>query len=136
MDILQAAFAIVGHRHAEVAFHRLPPSARDIGDLDVALEQGGLELDAQHDVEVISELIRLRADEPGLHGVHRKVEGIRLDAVETAEHLLYPTEMRTPEIAAAADVIFLQARLGFMRAEARSAAGVKADEIGRQSACG
>jgi hypothetical protein len=57
VDVLQAAAAVVGHLEAEVGADALVPGAGQLGDRQVAGEQRALQVEAQHDVEVVRRLV-------------------------------------------------------------------------------
>ena len=62
MHVLQAPVAIVGRQEAEVGPHSLAPGLGKIFDPQAALEHLQLEVEAQHDVEIVSDLVRIGAN--------------------------------------------------------------------------
>ena len=63
MNVLQHAAAVVGRSDAKVGAQALLPRLGEIPDGKLALEQRDLEIEAQHDVEVVGDLIGIGADE-------------------------------------------------------------------------
>ena len=105
--------------------------------LERAVHEGAFDLDPQHDVEIVGELVRLDADEARLHAGDGAVELVGGHIPErVGKGLLERREMHRPEGRAAGDVVLEQAGLGFVRAEARAAHRVEPDEIGGQRGAG
>jgi hypothetical protein len=67
VSILEAADSIVARRGAEVSRVELAPRAGQIGCFEIAREKRALELEADHDVDVIGQLVGLNANEARLH---------------------------------------------------------------------
>ena len=84
VDVLEHPVGVVRHLDAEVLVHARVPLLREVGERDPAREQLLLELEAEDHVEVVRDLVRLDADERGLHLVDRPVEAL---GVGRPEHL-------------------------------------------------
>ena len=63
MDVLQTAVAIVGRRDAKIGLHCRAPSLRQVLHAELALEQFQLEIEAQHDVQIVGHLVGVSANE-------------------------------------------------------------------------
>ena len=67
MYVLQTAVAIVGWRDAKVGLHCRTPSLRQVLHAKLALEQSKLEIEAQHDVQIVGDLVRVGANKRSRH---------------------------------------------------------------------
>ena len=63
MYVLQHPISIVGRPDTEVAFHTVIPSRGEIGDTEISLEEFELELEAEHDMKVVRQLIGIDTNE-------------------------------------------------------------------------
>ncbi len=66
VDVLQRALTVVGHVQPEVGLEARVPRLGHVLDLELALEQLVLQLEAEEDVHVVRDLVRLDADERGV----------------------------------------------------------------------
>src|SRR5690606_31496058 len=86
---------------------------------------------AQHDVEVIGQLVSLDADEARADAVDGAPEFVDGNVSQLLwEVALGDVEIVFPEGLGAADMVFPQARLRFMGAEADATDGIETDKIG------
>ena len=76
VHVLQAAVAIVGRRDAEIGFHARAPRLRQILHRELAFQHFQLEIEAQHDVEIVGHLVGVGADERTRHLVDGAVKGL------------------------------------------------------------
>src|SRR5690606_23165811 len=92
-----------------------------IGDGQFAFQQVEFEPEADDYVQVVGDLVRLRADERGFDAVDRMVEGFGVDAGQLlGEGCLQRGEVVLPETGAASDDVFPQPRLAFVDAARRA----------------
>ena len=63
MDVLQAAVRVLRHFESAELFKLFIPDARHIGHLELAFDQLHFEFKAQQHVQIVSDLIRLHANE-------------------------------------------------------------------------
>lgn len=63
VHVLQTAVAIVGRYDAEIGLHGGAPSLGQIFHAQSAFEQLELEVEAQHDVQIVGDLIGIGADQ-------------------------------------------------------------------------
>ena len=63
MDVLQAADPVLGDGQAEIVLDALVPDTGQVLAGEVAFDHGPLEFEAEHDVQVVGDLVRLDADE-------------------------------------------------------------------------
>ena len=93
----------VGRRcDTQVRMHPFVPCLGEVLDSQRSFQQLLLKLVAQHDVEVVGDLIGLNADEAGLHAVYRPVERVELDLPQRRESALKDRVVVLPERPAAA----------------------------------
>ena len=116
MNILKAAIAIGWRGDAQVSRVKIAPGAGNIPRLTVACKQRALDLEPDHDVQVVCHLIRFDSNEPRLCPVHRFPELFASHA-RLAKRCLKRWEEMTPEPIAPSDEIFPQPRLGLVNAE-------------------
>jgi hypothetical protein len=112
VDVLQHALGVVGHLEAEVRARPLAPRVREVGRVEVALEQRELELEAQDDVQAVRDLVGRYADRRGPHDVDRAVDvlpGVAAEALR--ERALQVREAPAPEARAATDHVLPQPAL-------------------------
>src|SRR2546426_1023707 len=84
----EPAARVVRRRQAEVLLHLRVEELRHVGDGEPVVDQLLLELEAQDDVEVIGDLVRIDADQRRLHAVDRTPEGLLVDRAELARERL------------------------------------------------
>ena len=82
MDVLEAARGVVGGLDPQELLHLRVPGMRQVAGTEGAVHEGGLELEAQDDVERVGDLVGVHADEGGLDLVERPVEVLEADAVD------------------------------------------------------
>ena len=109
---------MVGDLDAEVVVHLLRPALRQVAQLDAAVDDVLLELEAQDDVHPVRDLVGADADERRLHAVDRGVEALELDAAELfGEDLLQARVEEAPERHAAPDEVLPEPALRLVQAE-------------------
>ncbi len=74
VDVLEAAFGVVLHGESEEGLEAAVPLGGDIGEGELAGEDGAFQLEAEEDVQVVGDLVGLDADVAALGLVHRGVE--------------------------------------------------------------
>ena len=82
VDILQHAVGIGVGNYPQVSLHAVIPNVRQVFDQYAAFQKSVFDLEAQHDVEVVGNLVALNADQCGSHHINRPVESIRVNTVE------------------------------------------------------
>ena len=118
MHVLQTAITIVVGRYAEIGPHAGTPSFRKILHPKSAFEQFQFEVETHHNVEVIRDLVGIRADQGALHLVDRPVKGLETCPAELIRKtILQNREKMLPKRAATADNIFPKPRLAFVHAD-------------------
>ena len=101
----------------------LVPCVRQVVDRERALDQRQLQLEAQHDVEVVGRLVGVDADQAALDGVDAAIEVVHRRARGQAGQVRgQPRQRPGAERAAAADEVLPQAALGLVHAERDRAA--------------
>ncbi len=134
MDILQHAVLGLGRDHAQVGPVALVPGLGQIAHGQTAFEHGQLEVEADHDVEVVGHLVGVGADERALDLVDRPVELLEGHRAELlGEGCLEQRVVVPPEGARAADQVLPQARLALVDARG-GAAGQDGAVVGRVDA--
>src|SRR5208337_3270655 len=112
MHVLQTAIAIVGWSKTEIGLHAGTPSLGKIFHAQMAFEQIQLQVETHHNMEVIGDLVGIRADQGSLHLVDRTVEGLEAYLPElVGERIPQSREKMFPEGAAAAHHILPKPRL-------------------------
>ena len=134
MDVLEHPVGVVRHLDAEVLVHARVPLLREVGERDPAREQLLLELEAEDHVEVVRDLVRLDADERGLHLVHRPVEALGVGRPEhLGERVPQHGEEPAPERPAAADEVLPEPALRLVETEGDAATERRSVELGRRA---
>src|SRR2546423_3464752 len=105
VDVLEDAGARIRHVYAEVGVHPLVEGLRQVARLEPAREERPLELEAQDDVQVVRDLVRVDPRERGPDPVHRAEEPVGLDVAEARERPPQVVVGEAPERAAAADEV-------------------------------
>ena len=115
VNVLQHALGVIRRGDAQVVFHPGVPDFRQVRHLDGAFHQADLDLQAEHDVQVVGGFIGFHPDQAGLHLVDAAVEVLQAEVchVFREEHLQGGIE-EGPELPAAADQVFPQAGLRFV----------------------
>src|SRR5581483_6710128 len=119
VHVLQDTARVVRDLDAEIVVHRLSPQLWQVLELDAAVDDVLLELEAENDVHAVGDLVGLDADERGLRLVDRRVELLDVDVAEVREALLEPWIEAAPERQAAADEVLPEPALRLVHAEAR-----------------
>ena len=84
VHILQAAVAIVRRLDAEVGLEARAPGFGQVLHLEPPLQQIELQIEAQHDVQVVRHLVGVGADQRALDLVDGAIEGVERHLVRTA----------------------------------------------------
>ncbi len=74
MHILEAAQAVIGHFQTHVLLEDLVPGCGDVAHGQIAADDRLLDLEAQHDVQVVGDLVCFHPDERWADGIDRKVK--------------------------------------------------------------
>ena len=111
VDVLQHPLRVVRRDDAEVALHRVVPQPRQVGDVDRTVDEPRLDLEPQHDVEVVGHLVRFDANERRRDHVRGGVELFRLDLAELREELGEDGLEEGPEGEAPTDLVLDHPRL-------------------------
>src|SRR5207245_5352999 len=109
---------VVGRRQAEQLLELLVPGGGHVGGLQLAVDQRLLQLESEDDVNVVSRLVRLDANEGRLHVVDGEYPIVERNVAETAvKRLPGSREEMVPKRPATADLVFPHPRLRFVDAE-------------------
>mmetsp|Transcript_13297 Transcript_13297/g.46002 ORF Transcript_13297/g.46002 Transcript_13297/m.46002 type:complete len:225 (-) Transcript_13297:1089-1763(-) len=111
VHVLQHAEGVVGRHDAEELLHLRLPRRGEVPHGEVAGEQRALELEAQHDVHGVRELVRVDPDEARLGLVHVPVHVTRRAALGVGEAVVELGEEGLPEPLALPDVALPEQRL-------------------------
>lgn len=76
MDVLQTALALAGGPQAQQLHHAPVPFPGQVGHGQSPLQQGQLQLEAQHDVQAVAQFIGFHASGAGSHRVQPPPEAI------------------------------------------------------------
>ena len=119
VDVLQAAPRGVGYVEAEVALDSVVPRTWKVGHRQIAANHRPLQIETQHDVQVVGRLVALDADQVRPHDIHRAIEVLVGDPVhhgaeDPARHGPGPL----PERTRASDLVLPQTGLTLVPAEA------------------
>ena len=82
--VLEDAVRVVGDVDAEVLAHPLVPDLRQVSELDAAVDDVLLELEAEDDVHAVRHLVGLDPDQRGLDAVDAGDEAVEVDAARAA----------------------------------------------------
>ncbi len=131
MHVLHHALGIVGRGEPEVIAHLVVPGRRQVGDRQAVFGQGDLEVEAQHDVQVVGRLVGLDPDQRRFDLVDGAVEGGQIDVGQLfgIEALQAGVEA-LPERQAAADEVLPESRLRFVNGERRATQERRAVQLG------
>ena len=80
VHVLQAAVAVVGRGDAEVGLEARAPGLGQVLDREPALQQLQLQVEAQHDVQIVGHLVGVGADQRALDLVDGAVERVERHA--------------------------------------------------------
>src|SRR6266536_1266670 len=107
MDVLQAAVTIVGRNDADVTIHCGTPGARQISGPESSLQHAQFQFEAEHDVEIVSDLVGFGPDQRALHFVDSAVERLEGHSVKLpGKGCLQHRVEKLPKSTAAADHVF------------------------------
>src|SRR5205807_929052 len=116
VHVLEDAARVVGDLDVEVVVHACVPGAWEVLHREAALDQLLLELEADDDVQVVRDLVRVDADQRRAHPVHGAVEGLLVHRPELGGEGLLETRIEeAPERAAAADEVLPGSALGLVQ---------------------
>ena len=117
MHVLQTAIAVVARSNAEIGLHAGAPSFGEILDAEMAFEQFQLQVETHHDMQIIGDLVGIRADQGAFNLVDRAVKGLEPCLPELIWKTIPQNRVKMlPERAAAADDIFPKPRLALVHA--------------------
>src|SRR4051794_33419001 len=137
MNVLQTSFAVAWYIEAEIRLHPLLPRGWDVGYFQLSGDEPSFEVNAQHDMKVVGQLVGFGPNETRRCCVDGGMEAVRIHIAERIrEGRLHRREMEPPEGTAPTDMVLPEARLRFVRAETRSTHGVQTDEVGREGGAG
>src|SRR5438876_10844619 len=106
MRVLQDTLRVVRHVDAEVLVHLVVPHARQVANLDAAVDDLLLELEAQDHMHAVRDLVRPDPDQRRLDAVDAGDEVVEVDAPELiGESRLRARVEEPPERAAATDEV-------------------------------
>ena len=88
MHVLQAAVAVVGRHHAQIGVHSLAPGFRQIFHRQAALQHLQLQIEPQHDVEIVGHLVGVAADQRARDLVDGAIEGVERHVCELVREVL------------------------------------------------
>lgn len=77
MHVLQDAIAVIRGADAKIRFEAFVPGFGQVFDSQLAFQHLQLEVEAQHDVQVVGHLVGVGADERALDLVDRAVESLQ-----------------------------------------------------------
>ena len=69
VDVLEAATGVVGDFEAEEFFEEFVPRGREVADGKITLKELGFQFKAEKNVEIVSDLVGLDADEGALDSI-------------------------------------------------------------------
>ncbi len=131
MHVLEHAVGVVGDLDPEVLARQDRPRFGQVGDLEPALEELELELEADEHVEVVGQLVGLDADQRRPHPVGGAVQLGGVGGVEPARKGRAQARQQALEIgAAAADPVLPQPALGLVQTQRARAPERAAGELG------
>ncbi len=116
VHILQHPLRGARDRMAEIGGEPVVPGRFQIAHREVARNERALQIEAQHDMEVILHLVGLGADMAGMHAVDRPIECLLVGKAEIAESLHHPPEKPAAEGPAAAKLVLVDPALAFVHA--------------------
>src|SRR5678815_2731065 len=97
---------------AQVTTVELGPGARQFAATQVARQKGALQLEPDHDVQVVRRLVGLSAYETGHDVIDHASKGLERDVVQCIEERALEVRIEmAPEPIASPDEVFPQARL-------------------------
>src|SRR5256886_14251619 len=119
VDVLQAAFDVVGGANPEALPHAGPPRFRQITHRQFRGEQLLLQLVAQHDVQRVGELVRVDPDQSAPHPREMAVDVLHVPLRSARPEMLRQQWLHVAhERAAAADLYLDEKRLAFLASDA------------------
>src|SRR5262249_12038871 len=134
MNILQATVTIVRRAHAKVGAIARLPRLRQIFDGEAPLEQLDLEIEPQHDVQIVSQLVGIGSYQRARNLVDGAMEGFDRHVRERGREGFAERRIEVPPQAEAApDDIFPEPRLALMNAHRRPPPERRAAKRGRDS---
>jgi len=112
MNILQYAQTISGRNHAQIIFHAGVPGFGQIFDFQRSFHEGDLKFETQHDMQVVSGLIRFNTDQGRFNLVDASIKRIQADVSKLGGEEFHQFGIEElPEGFGTADQIFPHARL-------------------------
>ena len=100
MDVLEDSLGVAGHLEPQILGDARVPGLREVGELEPVLEDLELELEPQHDVQVVGDLVGLDPDQRRLDLVRRPVERLRVDPRELLREELLEPRMEVGQVRA------------------------------------
>ncbi len=118
MNVLQDSVAVVRRSDAEVLLHLGVPQSGKLLWLHLSRQKAALDVKPEEDVQVVSGLVRLDANQARLDRIDRPIELVHVHAAKRRrEGRLELCKARLPEWARAADDILPEAGLRFVNAQ-------------------
>ena len=134
VDVLEHALGVVGRADAEVRFEAVVPCGREVAHVELPLHDRPLEIEAEHDVEVVRDLVGLDADARGSHAEQRFVHRVGVGVGERrGKSGTRARKAPCPEVSRAADEVLPEPRLRLVHAERRRLAGRQPIPVATQS---
>ena len=134
VDVLQHALGVGRRPDTEVDFEALVPCVAEIGDCQRALHHRAFQIESQHHVQVVGDLVGLDANERRRHGHQGPLHLVGSRAGErSGKSIAGYGEAPLPESGRPAHKILPQARLRFVDAERRRLAGRQPVPVARQA---
>ena len=116
MDVLHAPFGVVGGSDLQQALACVPPRLGQIGDRERAADQCELELEAQDDVQVVRDLVRIDTTPAALYSRDGSNHVLGAQAVHARAESCDERRVHVlPERQASPDVVLEEAGLRFVR---------------------
>jgi hypothetical protein len=69
VDVLEAATGVIGDFDAEEFFEEFVPSGGEVANGEITFKELGFQFKAEKDVEIVSDLVGLDANEGALNGI-------------------------------------------------------------------
>jgi len=115
MYVLQAAVTIVWRHKAERSRHLSTPGLRKVFGPQTAVKQLQLQVEAQHNMKVVRDLVGIDSDQGPVDFVDSAIEGFNANVPELVRKCALQSGIKMlPKTAAAADYIFPKAGLAFV----------------------
>ena len=115
MHVLQAAITIVWRHKAERCRHLSTPGLGKIFHAQAAIKQLQLQVEAQHNMKIVGDLVGIASDQGPVDFVDGAIEGFKPNVPEMVRKCALQSGIKMlPETPAAADYVFPKAGLAFV----------------------